>query len=117
MLARFFGIALCFRIYLPYDQVFSGDLVKFTSIDAYYHMRLVDNLLQHFPHSISFDPYTFYPNGAMVGWPPLFDWFLAGIIWVIGLGSPTEHTINVVSVYFPAVLGALTVIPVYFIGK
>jgi len=117
MLALFFGIALCFRIYLPYDQVFSGDLVKFTSIDAYYHMRLVDNLLHHFPHSISFDPYTFYPNGAIVGWPPLFDWFLAGIIWVIGLGSPTEHTINVVSVYFPAVLGALTVIPVYFIGK
>ncbi len=80
-------------------------------------MRLVDNLLRHFPHSISFDPYTFYPNGAIVGWPPFFDWFLTGIIWGIGLASPTEHTIDVVSAYFPAVLGALTVIPVYFIGK
>jgi dolichyl-diphosphooligosaccharide--protein glycosyltransferase len=117
MLTLFFGIALCLRIYLDYDQVFGSDWIKFTGIDAYYHMRLVENLLHHFPHLNAFDPYTFYPNGTIVGWPPFFDWFLASIIWVIGLGSPTEHTINVVSVYFPAVLGALTVIPVYFIGK
>ncbi len=117
MLTLFFGIALCLRIYLSYDQVFGSDWIKFTGIDAYYHMRLVDNLLHHFPHLNAFDPYTFYPNGTIVGWPPFFYWFLAGIIWVIGLGSPTEHTINVVSVYFPVILGALTVIPVYFIGK
>ncbi len=34
-----------------------------------------------------------------------------------GLGSPSEHLIDTVSAYFPAVLGALTVIPVFFIGK
>ncbi len=117
ILAIFFGIALYFRVYLPYDQVFSGDQIKFTGIDAYYHMRLVDNLLRNFPHFLAFDPYTFYPNGAAVGWPPFFDWFLSGIIWIIGLGSPTQHTVDVVGVYFPAILGALTVIPVYFIGK
>jgi len=117
MLTLFFGIALCLRIYLSYDEVFGSDWIKFTGIDAYYHMRLVENLLHHFPHLNAFDPYTFYPNGAIVGWPPFFYWFLAGIIWVIGLGSQTEHTINVVSVYFPVILGALTVIPVYFIGK
>ncbi len=117
MLALFFAIALCFRIHLPYDQVFGSEWVKFTSIDAYYHMRLVDSLLYNFPHSISFDPYTFYPNGAQVGWPPFFDWLLVSIIFVIGLGSPTQHTVDVVAVNFPAVLGALTIIPVYFIGK
>ena len=52
-----------------------------------------------------------------MGGIPFFDWLLAGIIWVIGLGSPTQHTVDVIGVYFPAVLGALTVIPVYFIGK
>lgn len=36
---------------------------------------------------------------------------------MIGLGSPTQHTVDVVGVYFPAVAAALTVIPVYFIGK
>ncbi|MFC1950470.1 oligosaccharyl transferase, archaeosortase A system-associated [Chloroflexota bacterium] len=117
ILAIFFGIALYLRAYLPYDQVFSGDQIKFTGIDAYYHMRLVDNLLHNFPHFLAFDPYTFYPHGAAVGWPPFFDWFLSGIIWIIGLGSPTQHIVDVVGVYFPAILGALTVIPVYFIGK
>lgn len=46
-----------------------------------------------------------------------FDWLLAGIIWVIGLGSPSQHTIDVIGAYFPAILAALTVVPVYFIGK
>jgi len=117
ILGVFFGIALFLRVYLPYDQVFAGDWIKFTGADAYYHMRLVDNLLHHFPRFITFDPYTFYPAGSSVGWPHFFDWFIAGIAWLVGLGSPTQHTIDVVGVYFPAVLGALTVIPVYFIGR
>ncbi len=117
MLVLIFGTALCLRICLPYDQVFSGDWIKFTEVDAYYHMRLVDNLVHNFPHLISFDPYLIYPGGGGVGSIHFFDWLLASLIWVIGLGSPTQHTIDVVGVYFPAVLGALTVIPVYFIGK
>jgi asparagine N-glycosylation enzyme membrane subunit Stt3 len=117
IVALFFGIALCFRICLPYDQVFSGDWIKFTGVDAYYHMRLIDNLIPNFPHLISTDPYMLYPDAFYITRIHLFDWLLAGIIRVISLGSPTQHTIDVVSVYFPAVLGALTVIPVYFIGK
>ena len=117
ILAVIFGIALYLRVYLPYDQVFSGDWIKFTGVDAYYHMRLVDNLVANFPHLIGFDVYTYFPYGTVVSWFPFFDWLLAGIIWLIGLGSPTQHTIDVIGAYFPAVLGALTVIPVYFIGK
>jgi oligosaccharyl transferase (archaeosortase A-associated) len=117
ILGAFFGIALCLRVSLPYDQVFVGDWIKFTGADAYYHMRLVDNLLHHFPQSITFDPYTFYPHGTNIVWPPFFDWLIAGIAWLVGLGSPTQRTIDIVGVYFPAILGALTVIPVFFIGK
>ncbi len=117
ILALLFATSLCLRVYLPYDKVFSGDWIKFTGVDAYYHMRLVDNLVHNFPRLAAFDPYLLYPGGAEVGGGHFFDWLLAGIIWVIGLGSPTQHTIDVISVYFPAVLGALTVIPVYFIGK
>jgi len=117
IVALFFGIALYLRVCLPYDQVFSGDWIKFTGIDAYYHMHLVDNLVHNFPRLMGFDPYFIYPGGTGVGSISFFDWLLATIIWVIGLGSPTQHTVDVVGVYFPAVLGALTVIPVYFIGK
>jgi len=117
ILALFFVIALFIRVYLPYNQVFSGEWIKFTSVDAYYHMRLVDNLVYNFPQLTNFDPYLLYPNGTQIDNIHFFDWLLAGIIWVIGLGSPTQHTIDVVGVYFPAFLAALTVIPVYFIGK
>ena len=117
ILAVIFGIALYFRAGLPYDQVFSGDWIKFTSVDAYYHMRLIDNLVQNFPHLIGFDVYTHFPSGSVVSWLPFFDWLLAGIIWLIGFGSPSQHTVDVIGAYFPAILGALTVIPVYFIGK
>lgn len=117
ILALVFGVALYLRIYLPYDQVFSGEWIKFTSADAYYHMNLVDNLAHNFPRLMSFNPYLLYPGGQGVGSIHFFDWLLASIIWVIGLGSPTQHTIDVAGVYFPAVLGALIVIPVYFIGK
>jgi oligosaccharyl transferase (archaeosortase A-associated) len=117
IVAIFFGVALYFRIVLPYDQVFSGNWMKFTGVDAWYHMRLVDNLVHHFPQRITFDPYTFYPHGNTVGWPPFYDWLIAGIVWLVSLGSPTQHIIDVVGAYVPAILGALTIIPVYFIAK
>jgi len=117
IVALFFGVALYLRTALPYDQVFSGGWIKFTGVDAWYHMRIVDNLVYNFPHLNSFDPYMLYPGGGGPSGYPLFDYLLAGIIWLIGLGSPTQHTIDMVGVYFPVILGALTVIPVYFIGK
>ena len=117
MPALFFAGALCLRICLPYDQVFGSDWIKFTGVDAYYHMRVVDNLVHNFPQAMIVDPYFIYPVGSIGGVIHFFDWLLTAIIWVIGLGSPTQHTIDVVGAYFPAVLGALTVIPVYFIGK
>ena len=113
----FFGVSLFVRAYLPHDQIFSGEWVKFSSVDAYFHMRLVDSLVHNFPNLINFDPYLLYPSGMNLGNIQFFDWLLAGIIWVFGLGSPTQHTIDIISVYFPTVLAALTVIPVYFIGK
>jgi len=117
LLAILFAVSLYLRVALPYDQVFIGDSVKYTTHDAYHYMRQVDSVVHNFPHLISFDPYTNYPHGAQTGTLNLFVYLLSGIVWLIGLGSPTENTVNMVGVYFPAVLGALTIIPVYFIGK
>jgi len=112
-----FAIALFIRVYLPYDKIFVGEWIKFSGTDVYYHMRLVDIMAHNFPHLSNFDPYLVYPGGASMGTHHFFRWLLASIVWVVGLGKPTQHTIDVVGVYLPAVLGALTVIPVYFIGK
>ncbi|MFC2050910.1 oligosaccharyl transferase, archaeosortase A system-associated [Chloroflexota bacterium] len=117
IIALLFGVALYLRVVLPYDQVFVGDWIKFTGADANFFMRFVDNLVHNFPHLNSFDPYMLYPGGGGPGSLTFFEYFIATVSWIVGLGSPSQHTVDVVGVYFPAVLGALTVIPVYFIGK
>ncbi len=117
LVALSFGVSLFIRVYLPYNKVFVDEWVKFTSVDAYFQMRLVDSLLHNFPRLIDFDPYLLYPSGMNIDNIHFFNWSLAGICWVIGLGSPSQHTVDVIAVYFPAVLAALTVIPVFFIGK
>ena len=111
LLALFFGLSLIFRIVLPYDSVFTGEWVKFTSIDAYYQMRIVDNMAYNFPGVTEYDPYLIYPSAGGYGNIHFFNWLLAGITWIIGLGSPTPHTVDVVGVYFPTILAALTIIP------
>ena len=111
------GISLYIRIAYQYDQVFVDGAVWFQGVDAWYHMRLVDNLLQHFPHRIFFDPYTFYPHGDYLGWPPFFDLIVAGSIKLFGGANPSHHTIDVIAAFIPPVMGTLTILPVYFIGK
>ena len=117
LVALFFGVSLFIRVYLPYDRVFVGEWIKFTSVDAYFQMRLVDSLAHNFPRLIDFDPYLLYPSGMRIDNIHFFNWFLAGVTWVAGLGSPTQDTIDVIAVYFPPILAALTVIPIFFIGK
>ncbi len=121
ILALLFSLSLYIRVTLPYDSIFGGSFVRFGGNDPWYNMRLVENTLHNFPHRIYFDAFTYYPHGTNVPFAPLFDYLLAVIIWIIGLGNPYatlgEHGIEVIGAWYPAVLGALTVIPVYFIGK
>ncbi|MDR9460073.1 MAG: STT3 domain-containing protein, partial [Dehalococcoidia bacterium] len=112
-----FGIALTLRISLPYETIFTEDGVRFIGNDPWFYMRLVDNLAQTFPHRILFDPYAIFPGGSNIGIPPFFIMLLGSTIWVIGLGSPSEYIVETVGAYFPAILGAMVTIPVYFIGK
>ncbi|GAH54181.1 unnamed protein product, partial [marine sediment metagenome] len=111
------GISLYIRIALPYDQIFVDGSVWFRGVDPWYHMRLVDNLVHHFPQMIHFDPYSFFPSGYTVGYMPFFDWLVAGAARIIGWGLPSQHTLDAVGAYAPAILGTLIVVPVYFIGK
>jgi len=112
MKPRLFAIILCIaislylRIVLPYDNIFVGEWVKFSGTDAYWQMSQVDRIVPTFPE-----------YAGHLFQIPFFHWLLSATIWIVGLGSPTQHTIDTVGVYFPAALGALTVIPVYFIGR
>ena len=117
LLVVLFCVALYLRVVLPYNQIFVGDSIRFNSNDAYYYLRQIDSLVHNFPYLISFDPYLNYPTGLPLGSMNFFVYLLGGIIWLISLGSPSSPVVDTISAFFPAVLGALTVIPVYFIGK
>ena len=116
-----FCLAAIIRIIPPYGRVFTEQGIRFAGIDAYYHIRLIENLLRHYPHRINFDPYICFPTGGAEMthhfWPPFFDWLLGSFCLLFGLGHPSQDVINLVAAFSPAILGALTVIPVYFIGK
>ncbi|MBN1762930.1 MAG: oligosaccharyl transferase, archaeosortase A system-associated, partial [Methanomicrobia archaeon] len=119
--ALIFCLSLYIRVALPYDSVLGGAFVRFGGNDPWYNMRLVDSTLHNFPHRIYYEAYTFFPHGTRIGYAPLFDYLLSVAIWILGRGDPIttlgQHGIEVIGAWYPAVLGAFTVIPVYFIGK
>ncbi|MFC1921361.1 oligosaccharyl transferase, archaeosortase A system-associated [Chloroflexota bacterium] len=118
VLVIMFIISLCIRAVLPGEKIFSDVGIKYSSADAYYNMRQVDNLAYNYPDYTDADPYFIYPreNFGQTG-VRFFSWLLATVSWIVGLGSPTQRIIDVVAVYMPALFGALMVIPVYIIGK
>jgi oligosaccharyl transferase (archaeosortase A-associated) len=117
VLILIFGIALWLRVGLPYNNVFTSNGIVFTGNDAYYHMRLVQLLVNNFPHFPQIDPALIFSGAPAQVISSFFQWLLGTVVWIIGLGSPSQHTLDVIGVYYPAILGALTVIPTYFIGK
>ena len=120
LLVCFIGLSVIIRVVPPFHSIFTDSWVKYSSIDAYHTMRLVDNLAHNFPHMTQMDLYYIFPDGPVIsssGTLNFFTWLLSFVIWIIGLGSPSHHLVDVVSVFFPVVLAALTVIPVFFIGK
>lgn len=116
-LALFATIAFAVRVGIFYHAVFANDFVTFVETDAWYHMRLVDATIRHFPSRIWFDPYLVYPGGEPVNAGPFFDWIIAGIALVIGLGAPSPRMVDLVGAYVPPVIGMLTVIPIYVLGR
>ena len=112
------SIALVLRIALPWDSVFSAVGIKLPGVDAYYYMRLVDNLVVNFPYLNVFDPYIIYPGGDFITRvPTFFAYVLAGTVRLLGGSAPDQHTVDSIAVLVPPLLGALSVIPVFFIGR
>jgi len=106
---------------IPINNVFNRGIVGFAMDDSVFQMRLVENTIHFFPHRIFFDAFTLYPHGSQLSWGPLFSQMISFFALIAGLftngGMPAQSTIDAVGAFFPAVLGALIVFPVYFIGK
>ncbi|MDQ1261077.1 MAG: dolichyl-phosphooligosaccharide-protein glycotransferase [Euryarchaeota archaeon] len=114
-------VAALFSFYLraivPWDRVFSGSSVIFSSeTDAWYHMMLAKGTVINLQR-LWFDPMTYFPHGTPLHFGPFVSWAITIFSYIFGLGHPSNHLIEVVGAFLPAVLGALLVFPVYFIGR
>ena len=115
ILAALFSFYL--RAILPWKTVFSGSNVIFSSeSDAWYHMMLAKGTVINLQR-LWFDPMTNFPQGTPLHFGPFVSWAITIFSYIFGLGHPSMHTVEVVGAFMPAVLGALLVFPVYFIGK
>ena len=117
VVAALCGIALYIRIDLPYERIFINDWIWFRETDAYYYLRHIENIVHNFPRFNAFDPYMLYPGGGEGLTRPFFAWLVAGAVRLFAGTSPTQYQIASAAAYMPAILGTLTLIPVYFIGK
>jgi len=123
IVAFFVGVSFYIRGLIPYERMsqFIADGTTFAMDDAVFHMRLVENTIANFPTRIFYDAFTRYPYGNQLHWGALFEQTIAAISivagWIFDGGVPSQLTINTVGSFYPAVLGALCVIPAFYIGK
>lgn len=102
---------------VPWNRVFSGSSVIFSSeTDAWYHMMLAHGTVINLQR-LFFDPMTYFPHGTPTHFGPLLSWAITIFSYIFGLGHPSTHLVDVVGALMPAVMGALLVFPVYFIGR
>jgi len=117
--APFFLFAIAFAIRcIPAPRLF-GETVPLFGTDAYYHLRRVLFTLENPPASLDFDRYINFPHGGQPIWPPLFDWLLAWIAWPVYTGGDPQSAARVEFwlAWLPPLLGATTVVVLYFLAR
>jgi dolichyl-phosphooligosaccharide-protein glycotransferase len=115
MLFVVFVVALYLRITLPYANSIQAGSIIISDFDPYYHLRIGEFTIQHFPSVLAFDPYLDYPHGFWIGWPPLYDFLASAYAMVAMALFHVDYQVGVAT--FPAVLGALAILPIYYITK
>lgn len=99
---------------IPLSEISVNGNIYFTGTDAFYHMRRVFYTTENFPSALTFDSYLNYPLGYDIGWPPLYDYAISVLALALGLGSPDAGTIELAGAVFPALAGAMALVPLYF---
>ncbi len=106
------------RAVLPWKAVFVGNnTVMFSSeSDAWYNMMLAKSTVLNL-HRTFYDPLTNFPYGTPIHFGPFDSWGITIASYIVSLGRPALHTVDVVGAFWPVLMGTLLVLPAYFIGK
>jgi dolichyl-diphosphooligosaccharide--protein glycosyltransferase len=111
------GFMLWNRVRSWQNFIVDGE-VLFSGNDAWYHYRSTQYVVNNWPATMPFDPWTAFPYGTSNGqFGTLFDQIIATVALIIGLGSPSDQTVAMTLLFAPAVLGTLIAIPTYLIGR
>jgi dolichyl-diphosphooligosaccharide--protein glycosyltransferase len=116
-LALLVVFALWNRTRLWENFVVRGE-VLYSGNDPWYHLRNVQYIVDNFPATMLFDPWTYFPFGtANAQFGTLFDQIVATIALVVGLGNPSDQLVRLVVLFSPALFGVAVIVPAYFIGR
>ena len=63
-LAAACAIAFCFRALVPFYNVFQAGFINFQETDAWFHVRVMEHLVRHFPFRLLVDPYGSILDGS-----------------------------------------------------
>ncbi len=108
-----FCLALGMRA-LSRVSAFRDGRVYFYGPDSWHHMRRIHYGAAHGFAMPDPDPLLNFPQGAYSQWGPLFDW--VGILAARAFGGLDKARQEHAAAWVPAVLGALCVIPAFFLG-
>jgi asparagine N-glycosylation enzyme membrane subunit Stt3 len=110
VLATACALAFAIRL-LPFPAVFRPGFVNFQETDAWFHVRVMEHLVRHFPFRLFVDPYGSIGDGQRVDTGPLFDWLGA----LVALPFPGVQ--YAIWAWYPALLGVGIVIAVFALAK
>ena len=99
-----------------YLRAFHHGHVIFFGNDSWCHMRRIEFAVRHDLRVPEFDPYLNFPQGGTPVWGGLFDHLIAGAAVLSGAAYLDQHSLEVFCAWAPAVMGALCVLPLFFLA-
>lgn len=117
MLIFIFLLALFVRSYFAFETSADNGYIVSGGSDSYYWRRIIDYSADT-GKQLYWDPLTAYPDGIRNPRPPLYSMSVVvpGVL-AQDLFASLDDSIGFMFVWSTAFWGALTVVPVYFLGK
>jgi dolichyl-phosphooligosaccharide-protein glycotransferase len=115
-LVGFFSLFALWLRLLPMFSMGNTDILSMVqSDDPLYNLRQVEQMLTNNLMYAWFDPMTLYPAGSNIYWGPLFPMIIALCCMVTG--ATTRPEIISIALLVPPLMGAVTVVVMYYVGK
>lgn len=115
LLGGAFLLALAVRL-LSFPAATTGGL-RLVSPDCYAHLRRSTAVAQRFPRVPVRDTWLNHPDGGIYIWPPAFDLLAGGTARLAYGADATQDEVERVLATLPPLLGALHVVPLFFLVR